>query len=785
MAPPQFTARLFGTLDLRVANQSCTPHARKTRGLLAYILLAGPSQFQRDQLAALLWPDRRREQGLASLRQAVRELQPLAVGDHPAVIFGRHEISIRPANIATDIAALRTTAAAHDAAAMATIIGERPAALLAGFEPISQEFDDWLALERAHRHEERRTLVLATARAALAADAAAEAFRLARALFDVDLLDEEAAALAIEAGSGPGRHGAMRSVYKRHAEAMQRELGVELPPAIIAGDRTSLARAALPQKSDLAAIPSTAVSRNTSPRFSRWRLSAGLLGCAAIAYTMATEWPKKSPPNRPRVLTVEPLRIAASDPPARALGQGLADDLARAIVGYGSALLIVDPEERPPAASAESFVIDGEAQSDRSALRATVRLHTASDPAILWSKNFERGLGDTDGLRLEIASKLADVTSCALGGHDPPPKVFDTDVIPLFLAACEERHGDWGRSARLLRDVVARAPDFARAWAMLAAATSASDRSLAGRTQADAYARHALALDPHEGDAYFTRAVVRRGFDEWRDSVALARRGVAVAPQSASLRTVLYLRLMSAGRVDEAVRQAEQACALGPFAPVSASNLIDAYAVAGRLADARAEVLHARRLWPDNQGILSQALSFEALLGDPTRASVLFDDPMVTAAMASDERATWQALIAARTGVISRNRAITGILRQARTDAPDLRMTDALALATLHDTGDSLALVAELPSQPLSDDTLFAIGMARLRQDPGFMRVAARQGLAKLWLDTGQWPDFCRREVLPYRCESAARTAVEDMLPSSRVRLDRRNRPAKISSLSI
>jgi hypothetical protein len=38
---------------------------------------------------------------------------------------------------------------------------------------------------------------------------------------------------------------------------------------------------------------------------------------------------------------------------------------------------------------------------------------------------------------------------------------------------------------------------------------------------------------------------------------------------------------------------------------------------------------------------------------------------------------------------------------------------------------------------------LFTPVTRNLRQDPGFVGLAARMGLIKYWRETGKWPDFC------------------------------------------
>jgi TolB-like protein len=51
---------------------------------------------------------------------------------------------------------------------------------------------------------------------------------------------------------------------------------------------------------------------------------------------------------------------------------------------------------------------------------------------------------------------------------------------------------------------------------------------------------------------------------------------------------------------------------------------------------------------------------------------------------------------------------------------------------------------------------LFESYMRVVRADVRFMPLAQRLGLVEYWLDTDQWPDFCTTEKLPYDCKEAA-----------------------------
>ena len=48
---------------------------------------------------------------------------------------------------------------------------------------------------------------------------------------------------------------------------------------------------------------------------------------------------------------------------------------------------------------------------------------------------------------------------------------------------------------------------------------------------------------------------------------------------------------------------------------------------------------------------------------------------------------------------------------------------------------------------------LFLPEMRSVRADPRFMPFAAKIGLVDYWLDTDQWPDYCKNDKEPYTWE--------------------------------
>jgi len=216
-------ARLFGPFRIEAAEAARAP-GRKSRALLAYLILTAPEPVSRERLAGLLWGDRQEEQARGSLRFALHELRGLANDEAPLLTASRAEVRLEPGRVETDLDRLRGLADGSDAAALAALLGEQPGDLLSDLGDIDPGFDDWLTGERVRRQEERRAIAVAVARRALAQGRVEPARAVADRLLAAEPSDEAATRLAMEARAQLGDRDGVRRVHARYVDATRREL---------------------------------------------------------------------------------------------------------------------------------------------------------------------------------------------------------------------------------------------------------------------------------------------------------------------------------------------------------------------------------------------------------------------------------------------------------------------------------------------------------------------------------------------------------------------------------
>jgi len=202
----------------------CTPRSRKTRAVLAYVLLNGGAPVGRDRVATLLWGDRAEEQARASVRQALYELRHFSGGSAPLLSVTREHVAANAAAVAIDLDEAESLARGNDVVPLSELLPRQPLALLTDLNDIAPDFDDWLRSERAQRIDRLIALSVAAGQAALNRGEVESVRRLVTALEAFDPLSEPAVRLAIQADSLSGDSTRAFRRYRRFEERLRRDL---------------------------------------------------------------------------------------------------------------------------------------------------------------------------------------------------------------------------------------------------------------------------------------------------------------------------------------------------------------------------------------------------------------------------------------------------------------------------------------------------------------------------------------------------------------------------------
>ena len=222
--------RLIGSAEaVDACGKDLLPPSRKPRALLSYMALNPGQWVPRSRLTRLLWDRVPEAQGRASLRQALHELAR-AMGP----VFGqvveteRERLRIRPEAIRVD-ALLGATPGGFDAQRELNVFSG--SLLLDGLDNLSDEFDNWLTVERQKFEERIRRSNEDNVRG-LVGDAQPHPQRaaLARKAVATDPTNEEAVRELMRSLTGAGQRAQAVLEYERCRAVLRSRLDIEPAP---------------------------------------------------------------------------------------------------------------------------------------------------------------------------------------------------------------------------------------------------------------------------------------------------------------------------------------------------------------------------------------------------------------------------------------------------------------------------------------------------------------------------------------------------------------------------
>lgn len=255
-----------------------------------------------------------------------------------------------------------------------------------------------------------------------------------------------------------------------------------------------------------------------------------------------------------------------------------------------------------------AHVLEGSVRKWGNRVRVTAQLVSGLDGAHLWSQTYDRELGDLFEVQGDIAGAVAGVLEARLLARPAvaaTPEARDIRAYDHFLRARflfhRRDHDDLDQARSQLEAALAIDPEYAPAWALLSGVYSvqileegtALEIGVARRREA---AERALALDPDLPEAHLRASAVYADagdFDRALQHLEVAR---SLDPDNPLLLGLEAGRAVELGRIEEAIELWDRILALDPLSRVNRFNRGNALMAAGRLDEARADLLAARQL---------------------------------------------------------------------------------------------------------------------------------------------------------------------------------------------
>ncbi len=375
-------------------------------------------------------------------------------------------------------------------------------------------------------------------------------------------------------------------------------------------------------------LPRPSENRNLvePPKIKKWKALTVTLLMVLIVLAGAAYWSKPwEPREEPATLdnmafpltdkpsiAVLPFANMSSDPEQEYFADGMTDDLitdlskaAGLFVIARNSSFVYKGQNVDVRVIADNlgvrYVLEGSVRKLGDTVRINAQLIDAETGGHLWAERYDGRLDEIfifqDGITEKIVAALAVKLSREEQQIIKKQDTVDIEAYELFLKGQERFFTYSGEGTleaqELLGEAVARDPEFARAYAMLAwthwfqFSTAQSDNPEASLQRAIELANLAIAANDTLPVAHFVKALVLRERREYAKAVAEAEKAIHIDPNYANGYVILATVLYYTGRAEEGLERIKKAMRLEPL---HSQNFIwhlgQAYFILGRYDEA-------------------------------------------------------------------------------------------------------------------------------------------------------------------------------------------------------
>lgn len=507
-------------------------------------------------------------------------------------------------------------------------------------------------------------------------------------------------------------------------------------------------------------------------RFRALVAAAALLVLASVSAALWT-FQGRAPDRLSLRVAVQQFETLSDSPAARSLARRIPNEVVDALGDSQIEAALVGQQAGKGATSsanpAVGLIVTGILRDDGHNAIVDVRIEDGATRAALWSTEFKRDSREASDLPLEVAARIADVVNMIKFARSANPPLTDNSALTALLQTSDmirdTNENSWAPMLENARGVVARHPEFAFGHSVLASAyAQAADNISApyqAQTMRDAARREAdltLELDPEDAGAYavLSGLVPHR---DYRAQEAILLRGIKFARHPKEALGALYsyegTLLGDVGRLRDAVSFQLIAQATDKWGAPKTAKVALIYANMGNLPAARGWIQKAFERWPNHSAVRSHRLYIVGFYEQPADALATINAMGAETSGDDNQTAIWRTFVEARA---ANSKDLTGAaiprIRQAADQGKIPRETQIMMLAALGETKEAIeaANLALDHQQRLEPRLLFTPVMREVRQDPGFVGLAARMGLIRYWRETGKRPDICTDQAASSEC---------------------------------
>ncbi|MGR3290403.1 MAG: BTAD domain-containing putative transcriptional regulator [Paracoccaceae bacterium] len=537
---------------------------RKSECLICLLALSDGLEITREKAAGIIWSDRGEDQARASLRQELSQLRRIIGAD--AINATKRSIRLVPEHLSVDVLKFREHAVVDTTKTLELAAALYTGPLMAGHDPKSEGFEDWVETERRTLENEALGTTIRLAQHHMNAGNTEQAIKWAEHAIRIDPLREVSHRLVIEALAASGDRTAALAKSAEFAALLHSELGVNPTDAMQALNRS------------LVSGDSVALTQPASAKAPASPLGGLFKGRAAVA--------------------VMPFRCLSAAKGDEYFADGITEDVVNGLAVWrwfpvigrytsGHASGDVPTVESVARKSGARYVIGGSVRRSGPRYRVTTELSDAGTGQQLWSQQFDGSAEDIfeiqDRISDEIARRVEPEIRRAESKRLYRKKPSELNIWEILHKArvTKFKNGhtygspdDNDLAMTMFRGALARDPSSSDAVSGIAtchwhsALNSWSNDPEKSAEAAIRRAKEAVALDSSNYTALGTVAIVQLfGQHDVPTSEITARKSLDMNPSDILIRHYLVCSLEFAGKFDEAVEQCKYLMALDPQAP--------------------------------------------------------------------------------------------------------------------------------------------------------------------------------------------------------------------------
>ena len=332
--------------------------------------------------------------------------------------------------------------------------------------------------------------------------------------------------------------------------------------------------------------PGTAVrgQRRLSSRWI-WMITTALM-LILIAGIAVSVFSNRAPVPRIHSVTVLPLQNLSSEPNTEYFADGMTEELASRLSAIPELQVVSDSSVAQVRDNPDSLteiarklgvdaIIEGSVLRSKDKVSIDVRLFDARLHHQLWAATFEDAPANVTALQKRIATEIALHARIPLppsqqvkltSARPLDPSAYDGYLQGRYLLSKTDSEG----AVKMFRRAVVLDPNFARSWAGLAAGLAElgmwTDPHQGLTPEAKAAARHAIELDPENGEAWSVLGQIAFNHErDWKTAEYDLQRAITLSPSDSTTESRYAIFLSIVERRDEAVRHMRRALELDPL----------------------------------------------------------------------------------------------------------------------------------------------------------------------------------------------------------------------------